>query len=130
VATNYQTDLAGEAEIGAWEVAGSCRDHWAAWVLNLLAMTYGLFLCPNRLYRAFIRGRHSTNLYGHEFSEAMLDKTVADLRTELALDHTAGNATTSDIVAFFGWSTVAVGLGLSVVSVFLVPLGLLFQHLL
>ena len=49
---------------------------------------------------------------------------------ELALDHTAGNATTSDIVAFLGWSTVAVGLGLSVASAFLVPLGLLFQHLL
>ena len=43
VLTGYDTDLAGEAEIGAWEIASGCRDFWAAWVLNGLAALAGLF---------------------------------------------------------------------------------------
>src|SRR6476659_1840164 len=36
--TGYATDLLGEAEIAAWELASGCRDYYAAWALNLLAL--------------------------------------------------------------------------------------------
>ncbi|NNL64973.1 MAG: hypothetical protein HKP30_01895, partial [Myxococcales bacterium] len=53
VLTGYGTDWAGEAEIGAWEVASGCRDHLAAWHLNLSVMWVGLFVAPRRTWRAF-----------------------------------------------------------------------------
>ena len=40
VVTGYATTFAGEAEIGAWEIASGCADHGAAWVLNILALRY------------------------------------------------------------------------------------------
>src|SRR6185369_8652618 len=59
VVTDYDTDMTGEAEIGAWEIASNCRDHWAAWLLNLFALGMGLFISPARMWRAFVRGRRS-----------------------------------------------------------------------
>ena len=38
VVTGYDTSWTGEAEIGAWELASGCADHYAAWFLNLSAM--------------------------------------------------------------------------------------------
>ena len=63
VVTGYGTDWTGEGEIGAWEVASGCRDLLAAWVLNLYAMQLALWFAPRAVWRAFVRGRHSRNLY-------------------------------------------------------------------
>ncbi len=86
VATGYETNLIGEAEIGAWELAGGCENHLAAWVLNLMAVGIGLVLSPRRVARAFSRGRRSRTLYSGQFSESLLDETVGQLRTKLGLD--------------------------------------------
>src|SRR3979411_2607790 len=56
VATGYATTLTGEAEIGAWECAGGCRDYWAAWVLNASCFALGTVIAPRRIWRAFVRG--------------------------------------------------------------------------
>ena len=85
VATGYATTLVGEAEIGAWEIGGSCTSYWAAWVLNASAFAYGLVLAPRRVYRAFMRGRHSRNLYRSGWDESLLDLSVAELRARLAV---------------------------------------------
>jgi hypothetical protein len=85
VATGYDTDLVGEAEIGAWELASGCRGYVAAWWLNLTAVLMGLVLAPRRVARAFRRGRGSRNLYAEGWSETLLDETVGDLRERLAL---------------------------------------------
>lgn len=129
VATEYPTDLEGEAEIGAWEVASSCAHHWAAWGLNLLAMSYGLWMCPRRLFRAFVRGRHSQNLYRREYEDVRLSQTVGELRADLQLaaDSPAGSG--ADIAAFAGWGAVAAGLGLSLLAVGLLPLAVLCRIL-
>ena len=85
VLTGYDTSWAGEAEIGAWELASGCGNHYAAWVLNLGAVAIGAVLWPRRVWKAFRRGRKSGNLYATEFSEELLDLTVGDLRRRMKL---------------------------------------------
>jgi len=103
VATGYATSLVGEAEIGAWEIAGSCTNYWAAWMLNASAFAYGLVLAPRRVYRAFMRGRHSRTLYRLGFDESLLDRSVGELRRHLELDRERPRVTWRDRAAFVGW---------------------------
>lgn len=86
VVTGYATTWRGEAEIGAWELASGCRSYLAAWVLNGLALAYGLLLWPRHMRAAWVRGRSSQNLYREGWSDALLDETVAGLRTRLRLE--------------------------------------------
>ena len=85
VLTGYDTSWLGEGEIGAWEIASNCRDHYAAWVLNGLALLIGCVLSPAAIRRAWRRGRASRNLYDGEWDEALLDERVGDLRARLEL---------------------------------------------
>ena len=64
VLTAYPTSWRGEVEIAAWELASGCRDYLTVWVINLGALAIGLVLAPTSAFRAFVRGRHSDNLYG------------------------------------------------------------------
>ncbi len=88
VLTGYATSWRGEGEIGAWELASGCRDHWAAWGLNVSATLIGLLIAPRRMLRAFRRGRTSRNLYELEWDDGILDRTVGKLRRQLGLDAT------------------------------------------
>ena len=85
VLTEYDTTWTGEAEIGAWELASGCADHYAAWVLNGAAVAVGLLIAPRRTWRAFLRGRRSGNLYRSDYAESLLGRTVGELRAELRL---------------------------------------------
>jgi hypothetical protein len=106
VATGYSTSLIGEAEIGAWEIGGGCTSYWAAWVLNGLGFTYGVVLAPRRIYRAFVRGRHSRTLYHTGWQDELLDVSVGELRERLGLDQPI-TASWRDRVAFVGWIALA-----------------------
>jgi ubiquinone biosynthesis protein Coq4 len=86
VLTGYATSWRGEGEIAAWELASGCRDHWAAWVLNLSAALIGLVIAPRAIVRAFRRGRACRNLYEREWDDGILDLPVGELRRELGLD--------------------------------------------
>lgn len=103
VATGYATTFTGEAEIGAWEIAGGCNDYWAAWVLNACSFGYGLVLAPRRVYRAFMRGRKSGTLYHTGWNDSLLDASVADLKARLAIDRADARTTWRDRFAFVGW---------------------------
>jgi hypothetical protein len=85
VLTGYDTTWTGEAEIAAWELAAGCGRHYAAWVLNIGAAAIGLLVAPRRVARAFARGLRSRTLYGDEFSEDLLERTVGELRGRLNL---------------------------------------------
>lgn len=130
VLTDYATDWTGEGEIGAWEIASDCRDHYAAWVLNLFALAIGLFLAPTAMWHAFYRGRCSDNLYEHEFRESMLDENVGDLRKRLGLAGIPTDVGPADVLTFLGWSMAglaALGAG---VALLLAPVVLLVRALL
>lgn len=85
VLTGYATDWTGEAEIGAWEIASGCADHWAAWHLNFLAMAIGLAIAPRATFTAFVRGLRSRNFYREEFGDSLLGMRVGEARRRLGL---------------------------------------------
>jgi hypothetical protein len=85
VLTGYDTSWTGEGEIGAWELASNCRDHYAAWWLNFCAALIGLCIAPRRVVAAFRRGLREHNLYDAQFSEAMLSEHVGALRARLGI---------------------------------------------
>jgi hypothetical protein len=118
IATGYATTLEGEALIAAWEIGGSCHDHWAAWFLNASAFAFGIVLAPRALWRAFVRGRRGRNLYGGEWDESLLDGTVGDLRRDLGVDG-AHEARGADAFLFAFW--VVVGLWMLAWTIALAP---------
>ncbi len=124
VLTGYRTDFPGECEISAWEVAGGCTDHGAAWVLNLSGMGMALFFMPRRMARAFLRGRHSRNLYPSEYGEALLGRTVEEMRRTLGLLAPPPAPTRQDRWALVGWSAAALLTAALGVGVLLTPLAL------
>jgi hypothetical protein len=110
VVTGYDTSWTGEAEIAAWEIASGCAGFAAAWVLNLGAFAVGLCIAPRALFRAFVRGRHTENLYhaAGAWNEALLDGGVGELRAALRLDLDAPPVCASDVAAFSGWAIAAI----------------------
>jgi hypothetical protein len=109
VLTEYPTTWRGEAEIGAWEVATGCAAHYQAWLLNLLAFAVGLLINPRGVYRAFMRGRRSRNLYRTTFSDELLARKVGNVRRELNLDEPPAPPAPVDRRAFIFWSLASAG---------------------
>ncbi|MFM7021881.1 MAG: hypothetical protein ACKOXB_02805 [Flavobacteriales bacterium] len=85
--TGYSTDIKGEAEISAWEIASGCTRYWAAFVLNTSGVMMGFWMNFSRTLKAFARGRKTKNLYNTSFStEDAMDMRVGDLKAILQLD--------------------------------------------
>jgi hypothetical protein len=89
VATGYGTDLAGEAEISAWELRGGLEglDLYVSAIVVSLAFA-GIAVAPIRTWRAWqAAGPTGRNLFAHELSDydAMLDMDVAALRRRLGV---------------------------------------------
>lgn len=103
VLAQYGTDWTGEAEIAAFEIGAGCGRHWAAWLLNLGAMAYGLVIAPRAVHRAFVRGRHARSLYDREWREELLDENTGAMREKLGLASGEPSATLGDHLAFLAW---------------------------
>jgi hypothetical protein len=111
--TGYRTDLPGEFEISAWEIGAGCKGFLAAWQLNLGGMAGGLFLCPRRSFRAFVRGRHSDTLYGRAYDDALLGLTVGEARRLTRLDTAdAARPSALDVALFVVASLFGLAVGL------------------
>lgn len=62
--TGYTVGRIGEGEVSAWELgSGSMFVSPMLGVMNLIALSTGLVLQPRRMWRAFMRGTRSRNLY-------------------------------------------------------------------
>ena len=83
VLTGYHTDLAGEAEIGAFELRAGCTSFFL-WMINLAAVAAGLFIAPRRVLRAFRRARGSKTLYALELGAKDVETIEVDALRELA----------------------------------------------
>jgi hypothetical protein len=116
VATGFATDLVGEGEIGAWEIGSGCTQVRAALVLNLLVMWPVLFLAPGRLFRAFVWGRHTRNLYDARVDAHLLSQTVGALRARLGLEAPPPAPTPADRWAFAGWLAAVVAPQLAILA--------------
>jgi len=126
VLTEYRTDWRGEFEIAAWEVAGGMRRYWEAWLLDLLGFACGLFVYPRRVYRAFMRGRRSRNLYGDVWDEKILARRVGEVRARLGLDDGERQPSCEDVRAFLFWSAASLATYAGFGFAALAPLFMLF----
>lgn len=118
IVTGYQTTWTGEAEIGAWEIASGCGGFAWAWLLNLHAFAIGVVIAPRAVWRAFLRGRHSRNLYrsSGELREAVLDRSVGEMRRRLDLDRPPARPRPADVLAFSLWLAASAALALAPVA--------------
>jgi ubiquinone biosynthesis protein Coq4 len=109
VVTGYETTWTGESEIGAWELASGCAGFFWAWYLNLSALAIGIAIAPREIFRAFVRGRHTSNLYRAEgeLRESTLLRSVGDLRGALGLDRPVPPARIGDVVIFSAFAVVS-----------------------
>lgn len=121
ILTEYETSLSGEAQIGAWEVSTGCTRNLEAWLLNLAAFAWGLVINPKGVYRAFLRGRQSANLYELPFNDELLASKVGDVRQQLKLDEPLRPASLADRAAFVLWSLVGIVTLLIIIAIVLTP---------
>lgn len=120
IVTGYQTTWTGEAEIGAWEIGGGCGRFAWAWLLNLQAFAIGVVIAPRAVWPAFVRGRHTRNLYrggDTELDAAVLDRSVGEMRQRLGLDQPAARPRRADGVAFAAWAAASAALALAPIAV-------------
>ncbi|HUS30094.1 MAG TPA: hypothetical protein VMZ53_16420 [Kofleriaceae bacterium] len=103
IATGYSTTIEGEGEIAAFEIGGGCGRYAAAWLINAGGFALGLVTNPRKIFRAFVRGRHSRNLYREGFRDSLLDLSVAELRKRVGTDTATPVATGQDKLAFVAW---------------------------
>ncbi|XYH98084.1 hypothetical protein ACMHYB_61820 [Sorangium sp. So ce1128] len=125
VLTGYDTSTIGEFEISAWELGAGCKDFAAAWQLNLGGLFAGLLSAPRRTVRAFLRGRRSESLYGRPF-EALLDRTVGELRREMRVDSPSSSPAAIDVLwlALAGLAGLAVGVMGLAAALVVAPIGI------
>jgi len=124
VLTGYETNATGEFEIAGWELGAGCEGYVTAWVLSFGGLASGLLATPHRVFRSFVRGRRSRNLFAEQY-ESLLDLTVAEARARhLAADD--ARATAADVCAFAAMALAAmvIGLMLAALAVPVVPVGL------
>jgi hypothetical protein len=122
IATGYPSTFKGETEISAWELASGCRHYRVAVVLDLHAMMIGMLYNPAGVYRAFIKGRHTRNLYRDDFTDArLMDMPLAAIKEHLLLsNYTAGQkGSLADWLLFLGW--LLIGTVYSILSLVLLP---------
>ena len=113
VLTGYGTSMRGEAEIGAWEIANGCSG--AALRLNLLAMGFASWWAPRSIYRAFLGGRYSKNLYGGHYGDgdALLARPIEAVRDGLGLTRPTPASRPADWLAFTLWLGAAGAMNLA-----------------
>ena len=81
----YRTDIVGEGEMAAWELGSGMTDRTGV-RLAIRVFGFALLRSPSRIFRAFVRGRNCSNLLSRPIDDALLDRTLDELRGELGLD--------------------------------------------
>jgi hypothetical protein len=85
--TGYKSEILGEFEIAAWEIASGCMNYFAAYLLNSGGLIAGMFMYPRPTFKAFILGCRTTNLYQMYMSDdEMKSSTIDDLKNKIGLN--------------------------------------------
>ena len=131
VLTEYPTTWRGEAEISSWEIgAGGVGKYYAGWLLDLMSVAQGVVVNPQGVYRGFMRGRVSKNLFSKEFSDDVLERKVGEYREYLNLNTDPTLPTARDYFAFVIWLIISVAVYLFVVAPVWVSVLLIFLWIL
>ena len=128
IITEYASDIKGETEIGAWEIASGCKQYWIAWALNFYSMVMGFWFNLPGMYRAFVRGRRSINLYSNAITdEQALEMSSDELRHLLSIParHQKLRSTFADLLLFL-FCLLAGGI-YAITSIVLLPLIIVYN---
>ncbi len=125
IATGYTSTIKGETEIGAWEIGSGCRHYWVAFILDLNGMMMGLLINPIGVYKAFIRGRQTKNLYADVYTDSqIMDIPLYKIRENLLLNNNPKRGKFKDILLFL--LVIVTGVIYSVLSLLLLPFILIY----
>lgn len=83
IATGYETNLRGEGELAAWELAAGCKNNRAAFFLGMLTAAVGMVIAPMRTCRAWQRGRRGATLCKAGYPGELLDLHLGELRARM-----------------------------------------------
>lgn len=128
IITEYPSNIKGETEIGAWEVASGCKTYWIAWALNLYSLVMGIWFNLPGVYQAFVRGRRSGNLYSNLITDKQaLEMTVNELRHLFSIPpyHQKLEFTFRDFFYFLFWLLIAGVFALA--SIIVLPLVIVYN---
>lgn len=106
VLTGYGTDIAGEGELAAWELASGVKS-FTGRQLALRVLGFALPRSAGALFTAFQRGRHCRNLLAEPWDDALLGRRVAEVRAELGIEGPFPAPSREDRLAFQGVATKA-----------------------
>jgi hypothetical protein len=82
VITRYEFSPHGEFQMAAWEFAAGRYPSALSTLFCLPLVCMGAAVIPGKTFAAFVRGRHSRTLYFVLNVDALLDRTVRDVRRE------------------------------------------------
>ena len=127
IATGYTSTFKGETEIGAWEIGSGCKHYWIAFILDLHAMIIGVLFNPAGVYRAFIKGRQTKNLYTDVFTDKeLMDMPLSAIKEKLLLNNYSKKKKGSFIDVLLFLLLVLFGVIYSVLSLVLLPFVLIY----
>lgn len=111
VLTGYPADWRSESRISAWELgSGDGGRYPYAWFIALFGLFVGLLTTASSVWRAFLRGRGSTNLYREADPRARLPQPIAEVRRALAVRELPRRATLRDRAVFGLWALASAAL--------------------
>lgn len=127
IVTGYTSTFNGETEISAWEIGSGCNHYWAAFLLDLHGMTMGALYNLPGVFKAFVKGRRTNNLYSDIYTDdQLLDLPIGKIKDHLLLNiypaKTRSNA--ADLCLFL--AVLSLGAIYSIASLLLLPFVLLY----
>jgi len=127
IATGYTSTFKGETEIGAWEIASGVRHYWVAFVLDMSGMMTGMLFNPLGVYKAFVRGRRTKNLYSDNLTdEQIMNTPLSTIKDNLLLNTYPGNKLGNVADLFLFILLILFGIIYSALSLLLLPFVLLY----
>lgn len=126
--TGYTTILKDELEISSWEVGSGCGKYWFGWAINMQGLMLGLLIRFGGVFRAFVRGRHSMNLYHNPIEKAKLkNMTIKEIESIIKIPpkNELIKPTPKDIISFLWY--VFIG-GIYSIALVLIYTPLLFIY--
>jgi hypothetical protein len=87
IVSGYSTDIFGESEISAWEIASGCKKYWVAFAIDTSGVMIGIPINFTKVLKAYARGRRTKNLYHETIAlQKAMDTPVDELKKQLQLD--------------------------------------------
>jgi hypothetical protein len=86
---------------------------------------------PGAVWRAFLRGSRTRNLYRIDYDDALLDASLAEMWAKLGLDRqlVLEPATLAERAGFAAWSVIAIALALATTALLAAPVILVMRAL-